>query len=288
MLNIKSKALTNFSHLGFLKWRFLVVMVFGLMWGMAALAANPSDWWVHIANDRAESVRSMLARGADPNALSDKGQPAIMQAVRDNAWTVYDVLAAHPKTKIEIVNANGETPLMYLAVVGQTQRAQALIKRGAQVNRLGWTPLQYAASKGHLDTVKMLIANKAMVNAPGPDGTTALMMAAYDGNEEVIRYLLAHGADATMVNLQQLDAADWAREKGNTALAKQLDVLTSKVLARRAAQRQSGDDPAQAIINLDDVDAVAAPAKKSDPQSGQDHGTSRYFDLDRFNEPSEP
>src|SRR5690606_42024301 len=70
-------------------------------------------------------------------------------------------------------------------------------------SRLGWTPLQYAASKGHLDTVKMLIANKAMVNAPGPDGTTALMMAAYDGNEAVVRYLLAHGADATMVNLQR-------------------------------------------------------------------------------------
>src|SRR5690606_9649090 len=261
MSNIKSKALTHLSHFEFLKWRFFVVMVFGLMWGMAALAANPSDWWVHIANDRAESVRSMLARGADPNALSDKGQPAIMQAVRDNAWTVYDVLAAHPKTKIEIVNANGETPLMYLAVVGQTQRAQALIKRGAQVNRLGWTPLQYAASKGHLDTVKMLIANKALVNAPGPDGTTALMMAAHDGSEEVVRYLLDHGADATMVNLQQLDAADWAREKGNTALAGKLDALTSRVQAQRAAQRHAKDGPPADAINLDDVEAATASSQ---------------------------
>src|SRR5690606_6455896 len=97
---------------------------------------------------------------------------------RDGAWGVYDVLAAHPKTARNAINKHRETPLMYLAVAGQTQRAQTLINKGALVNRLGWTPLQYAASKGHLDTVKMLVNNKAIVNSPGPDGTTALMMAA--------------------------------------------------------------------------------------------------------------
>src|SRR3546814_4386030 len=90
--------------------------------------------------------------------------------------------------------------------MGQTQRAQDLINRGALINRLGWTPLQYAASKGHLDTVKMLIANKAIVNAPGPDGTTALMMAAYGGNEAVVQYLLDAGADVPMKTTQQYDA----------------------------------------------------------------------------------
>src|SRR3546814_11395976 len=66
-------------------------------------------------------------------------------------WDVYDLLAANKKTALNAININRETPLMYLAVVGETKRAQDLIRRGAMVNRLGWTPLQYAASKGHLD-----------------------------------------------------------------------------------------------------------------------------------------
>ena len=55
---------------------------------------------------------------------------------------------------------------MYLAIAGQTDRARALIARGAQVNRLGWTPLHYAASKGQLAMAQLLLQHKAMVNAP--------------------------------------------------------------------------------------------------------------------------
>lgn len=271
----------------------------GLLLTVASHAANPAGWWVDIANDRAASVKTMLARGADPNEISPKGQPAIMQAIRDGAWKVYDILAAHPKTALNAINANRETPLMYLAVVGETKRAQELIRRGAMVNRLGWTPLQYAASKGHLDTVKMLVANKALVNAPGPDGTTALMMAAYGGSEPVVRFLLESGADATMQNLQKQDAADWARMKKHTALAAKLDEVSAGVLAQRAAQRNRNQSEGQASASSDQVktvdlnagsgDATGAGQAQTKKEPAKDaSSTSRYFDLDRFNEPAQP
>src|SRR5690606_38080533 len=148
-----------------------------------------------------------------------------------------------------------------LAVTGQTQRAQALIKRGALVNRLGWTPLQYAASKGHLDTVKMLVANKAIVNAPGPDGTTALMMAAYGGSEPVVQYLLNVGADVTMKTTQQYDAAQWARLKNHNALADKLDALSAQVVAQRSGTRAGGQ---QADLGNDRSAAKQAPAAKTE------------------------
>src|SRR5690606_34658556 len=160
---------TNFTWHGRLvcrHWaRRLMQMMTGLLICSTVLTANPASWWVDITNNRVAKVQEALERGADPNAVSPGGQPAIMQAIRDGAWDVYDVLAAHPKTVVNAINTNRETPLLYLAVAGQTQRAQDLIRRGALVNRLGWTPLQYAASKGHLETVKMLVANKAVVNA---------------------------------------------------------------------------------------------------------------------------
>lgn len=247
-----------------------------------AYAANPTDWWIHITNDRAQQVKSMLDGGADPNELSPKGQPAIMQAIRDQAWNVYDVLAAHPKTALNAININRETPLLYLAVLGQTKRAEDLIKRGAQVNRLGWTPLQYAASTGQIETARMLIAHKAIVNAPGPDGTTALMMAAHSGSSAMVQFLLDNGADVTMQNLQKLDAADWAREKKHTSLAAQLDALSQKTMKERA----SGGTPPRATL------VPATPQKtreahqtvdKAKDEAAQKPSGSQYFDLDRFN-----
>lgn len=281
--------------------RLLIVGLPAMLLAVAAHAANPPDWWVDIANDRVKHVQAMLARGADPNELSPKGQPAIMQAIRDGAWNVYDVLAAHPKTIVNAMNTSKETPLMYLAVAGQTQRAQKLIRRGALVNKLDWTPLQYAASKGHLDTVKMLIANKALVNAPGPDGITALMMAAYGGSEPVAQLLLNSGADATMQDALKRDAADWARLKNHNALAGKLDKLTEKILADRAAMRsrnragQTASDsppagPSDGVqtVDLNAIDAggssdgQAATTSQQGDKAPSASSTSRYFDLDRF------
>ncbi len=148
-----------------------------------ACAANMEDWWIYVKNDYPQEIKPLLDQGANPNRRTTQGQPAIMQAMRDNAWKVYDLLAADPKTDVNVANNQGETPLMFLAVLGETERAQALIARGAQVNRLGWTPLHYAASTAKQSTVMLLLQQKAIVNAPAPDGTTPLMMAARSGNQ---------------------------------------------------------------------------------------------------------
>src|SRR5690606_29879150 len=169
---------------------------------------------------------------------------ALMLAIRTGAWKVYDALLANRKTKVEVTNKHGETPLMYLALLGETERAQALIERGASVNRLGWTPLHYAASKGHVETARMLLDRGAIVNAPAPDGTSPLMMAAYSGNRSVIQLLLDHGADPSAANLQKLTAADWARERRHGRLADELEDLAAR---RRAAREgRAGEAPAQA------------------------------------------
>lgn len=159
----------------------------------AQAAANPSDWWVYVANDYPDEINELLARGADPNVRYRNGQPALMRAVVDGAWKVFDALAANPRTDVNAENPAGETPLMYLAIAGQVDRARSLMARGAQVNRLGWTPLHYAASKGQLAMARLLLDNKAMVNAPAPNGETPLMMAALSGNRAMVDLLLKAG-----------------------------------------------------------------------------------------------
>ncbi len=232
----------------------------------AAWAADSEVWWIDVANNREANVVKELARGMDPNEADAEGLPSLMLAIRTGSWKVYDALLAHRKTRVEVENKHGETPLMYLALLGDTERARALIARGAKVNRLGWTPLHYAASKGQTQTARMLLEQGAIVNAPAPDGTTPLMMAAFSGQRDMVQLLLDRGADATAVNLQKLTAADWARERGHGPLAEDLGQMAERTRARR-----EGREVPQAPVRKE---AVPAPASSG--------GASRYFDLDRF------
>ncbi|MER1967176.1 ankyrin repeat domain-containing protein [Castellaniella sp. GW247-6E4] len=249
-------------------WSLLLCL---LAIGWAARAAQPTaDWWSAIRRDDLSTVQTMLQRGTDPAALNAIGNPALTQAARDQSWKVFDLLRIARGVEIDQPNAYDETPLMYLCILGQTERAAGLIDAGAQVNRLGWTPLHYAASKARMDTARLLIQRGAIVNAPGPDGTTPLMMAALSGNEPMVRLLLEHGADATMFNTQRETAADWALRGKHSALAAKLQTLDQEA----AARRQSGDAATSA--------AAKPPAKSSKPRAEDKSSFSRYFDLDRF------
>lgn len=246
----------------------LAAGVIAMTVGVWANAATSESWWVDVVNDRAADVRNELARGADPNAVNDEELPSIMLAIRSGAWQVYDALLAHRQTDVNVENKQGETALMYLALLGETKRAAALIKRGAQVNRLGWTPLHYAASKGQSETARMLIENGAIIHAPAPDGTTPLMMAAFSGDRETVQLLLDHGADATAINLNKHTAADWARERRHFDLADELEAIAKRSVAEREGR-------AVAPAPTTSRPSVTPPAAAG--SSG-----SQYFDLKRF------
>lgn len=238
-------------------------------------AEVPGDWWVDIANDRAASVRRALHQGVDPNAISPGGNPAIMQAIREEAWDVYEALLADPRLVLNAINTHRETPLMYLAVMGETERARDLIRRGALVNRPGWTPLHYAASRARLDTARMLLEQGAEVNARAPDGATPLMMAAYAGSEAMVRLLLEHGGDARLTTVQDYDAADWAGFKAHTRLAGKLrDLIDGRVTVSEAALG---------------AHAEAGPGHADDKDyKGVTSSSSSYFDLERFERQDSP
>jgi len=226
----------------------------------------PANWWVYVHNDKASDLKALLAKGADPNVRYTNGQPALMRAVVDGAWNVFDVLAADPRTDVNAVNPANETALMYLAVAGETERARKLIARGAQVNRLGWTPLHYAASKAQMDTAKLLLANKAMVNAPSPEGTTPIMMAGFSGRMYMVQLLLDAGADITTRNLKGQNASDWAYAAKRNELGAELAKMIAKAEQQRAAQRaQQGRTTAIPV-----TDTPAAPVEPEQvPQAVQ-------------------
>lgn len=257
----------------------------------AAQAANPADWWVYVANDYPDDIRDLLKQGADPNVRYKNGQPALMRAVVDGAWNVFDVIAADKRTDVNAENPAGETPLMYLAIAGQAERAKKLIARGAQVNRLGWTPLHYAASKGQMEMARLLLAQHAMPNAPAPNGETPLMMAALSGRKPMVDLLLKSGADVGTRDTKGQTAADWARTGKSTALATQLDTLIAQQDEARRKRRAGG--PADAAAGTAAAPAAApaeaqAPAPAPAPSASPAVKGVSGVKLNNYDEPAAP
>lgn len=239
----------------------------GLITASAQLwAQNAVDesFWNDVLNDRRQAVMEQLAAGLDPNEKSQEGQPAVMWAIQNESWAVYDLLAQHKDFDPNITNDTNETPLMYLAILGELDRGKALAAQGAKINRLGWTPLHYAASRGQVEFARWLLDEGAFIHAPAPDGTTPLMMGAFSGNRAMVDMLLEAGADLRAVNIHQHTAVDWAESANQSRMAKYLQQL----IDGPAVAEQTAPEPSE------------KGAESASETTGQ--GSSKYFDLDRF------
>lgn len=185
----------------------------------------------------ARGIQQQLQHGIDPNLIDSRGRTALFTAVREGSQRALEALLASPKVDVDAVNADGETPLMLAAIRGALPAVQALVKRGAAVNRKGWTPLHYACSGPDNGVAAFLIAQGAELNARSENGTTPLMMAARYGSGDLVPLLLKAGAEPRAANEQELTAADFAQRSGRDVMAKEL---------RRAMQeRQRASDAAK-------------------------------------------
>ena len=82
------------------------------------------DFFIAIANDRANDVRAMLVRGLDPNSVDVNGDPALVVAVRNGSAATVDVLLA-AKADPDRRNRYGDTPMMVAALKGRVSQAAA-------------------------------------------------------------------------------------------------------------------------------------------------------------------
>lgn len=187
-----------------------LLLVFTLCLGLAraAGAADLPDFFIAVEVDNPDRVKSMIAKGVDPNARDPRsGETALIIAVRENSSNVFNALLADPRVDVELAAPNGNTPLMMAAFKGNKPAVLALLSRDASINHSGWSPLHYAAAGGAADIASILIERGAALDARAPAGLTALMMAAREGHESAAAVLLDAGADAALVSSEGLTAA---------------------------------------------------------------------------------
>ncbi|MCC2955582.1 ankyrin repeat domain-containing protein [Massilia sp. IC2-477] len=202
------------------------ILVVSVLTSGVATAATPqqiADFFRAVQVDNVSAVKGMVGKEVNANEINPVGgEPALVLAVREGSMRVFDALLAHPGTDLEAKAMNGNTALMMAAFKNNRRAAEALLAKGAQVNRAGWTPLHYAAAAGSEDIARLLIARKAKLDAVSPRESgayTPLMMAAREGQPAVVRLLLEGGANPQLKNTEGLTAAQIAERAGQTDIA---------------------------------------------------------------------
>jgi ankyrin repeat protein len=150
-----------------------------------------------------EAVRELLAAGADARATSSSGATALHWAATNLEKTRALLRAG---ADINAVSQLGRSPLLVAsAATGTADVVQLLLAKGAQVDAsdsTGATPLIAALTVDDRQTVQLLLAAGTDVHRVARTGTSAtpLITAAYRGNVDAIKTLLARKVDVRITS----------------------------------------------------------------------------------------
>ena len=207
-----------------------LVALVSALWTNNAAADQRFDLLRSAQMDDARTVKALLAAGLDPNlSEGERGESAMMVALRENSMRVFALLLAHPLINLEAASINGNTALMLAAFKHNKPALLALLAKGAQVNRPGWTALHFAAASGADEIVRILLEQHAYIDTESPNKITPVMIAAREGHLSTVQLLLDEGADATLRNAEGVTAAEFAVRADKQFIA---DAIAAHLAAR--------------------------------------------------------
>ena len=163
-------------------------------WPDVTLAASRSD---------PAMLKSVLARGGDPEATTSTGQPALHVAIAASSPATVGALLDAGASPTRPDRA-GHTPLGVAVSQGRKEIVQVLLERGASPNEHGANdsaPFTAAARRGDADILQMLLAHGAKVDT-GKGDEAPLILATLRGDAATVSLLLRSGAgpEATDAN----------------------------------------------------------------------------------------
>jgi len=90
--------------------------------------------------------------------------------------------------------------LIHASGSGEVNKVSELVERGVNIEGValdGWTPLTNASSNGQLDVVKFLLSHGAHIDRGTGDipekGVTPLFLAAFNDHVDVVQFLISKG-----------------------------------------------------------------------------------------------
>uniref|UniRef100_A0AAZ3RP84 KN motif and ankyrin repeat domain-containing protein 1-like n=1 Tax=Oncorhynchus tshawytscha TaxID=74940 RepID=A0AAZ3RP84_ONCTS len=162
------------------------------------------------------------------NMADGNGNTALHYSVSHSNFHIVKTLLNANVCNVNQQNKAGYTPIM-LSVLAAVEApkdmaiVEYLFSKGdvnAKASQAGQTGLMLAVSHGRMDMVRALLAQGAEVNIQDDEGSTALMCASEHGHAEIVKLLLAQpGCDATLSDSDESNALSIALEAGHKDIA---------------------------------------------------------------------
>ena len=188
-------------------------------------------------------IATLLDAGANPNATLATGETPLMQASLAGDVASVRALLAHGANVNAHETSRDQTALMWAVSNGHTEVVRALLEAGADVHARSHTSQRMVSTAARVGVVGGTVYDRDGVFEVGagglehgadPDaagaGYTAMHAAVLTGDLELVKALLAHGADA---NLPLLKGTPVRRFSTDFALAKSLIGATPLWLAAK-------------------------------------------------------
>lgn len=173
-----------------------------------------------------EALRRLLDAGTPVDARDGRRRTALLVATHANRVEAARLLIARGAD----VNAKDDlqdSPFLYAGAEGRLEILRLTLAAGADLrstNRYGGTALIPAAHHGHVETVRELLQTRIDIDHVNRLGWTALLEAVILGDggaahTEIVRLLVARGANARIADAQGVTPLAHAEERGQTAIA---------------------------------------------------------------------
>jgi len=200
--------------------------------------------------------------------LSQESDAALIRAVRNRDGSGLSRLLADGGNPNARDPDSTLTALMFAAGIGATDLLSALNSAGALVNAVddvaGATALHKACQGGHLEAVKALVEAKAFVNQQTTTtGHTPLVEAIWFKSDEIVRYLLDHGARINIDTYYGFTVDDHIRyalrvNQGAAGHGALLRIGTMMADRRKEIERQHNSQTLNDAVLKNDLPAVRA------------------------------
>lgn len=179
---------------------------------------------------RAEVIASALDTGADIEVRDERGRTALLLAAANDHVDVAELLVAQGADP-NALDDKHDTPWLVTGATGSVAMLEALLPAKPDLtveNRFGGVSLIPASKRGHVKYIRRVVQTGIDVNHVNHYGWTALLEAVVlsDGGEahqEILRILLAAGAERDIPDAAGLTALEHARYKDYDAIVRILE-----------------------------------------------------------------
>ncbi|XP_066580137.1 histone-lysine N-methyltransferase EHMT2 isoform X2 [Amia ocellicauda] len=191
------------------------------------LRFHPRQLYPAAKQGETQRVLLMLMEGIDPGSQSDsQNRRSPLHAAAQRGLLDICYLLVQAGAKVDAQDKSLKTPLLEAIVSGHLEVVKYLVQSGACVFHTeedGSTGLHHAAKLGSLDIVSLLLGTGQVdINAQDSGGWTPVIWAAEHRHIEVIKALLARGADVSLKDKEMNVCLHWASFAGSADIAELL------------------------------------------------------------------